>query len=139
MAKTLHLTDKHRKPSQLEIWKELLKGHALVYPEFCLFVQLMMATSPNNTSDLEKAYSRLKMITTKYRTSEVSPPIQKWSSIFRRKQLALDCYFNFNSFLIFCCLSCSNIHWWHYIFMKWIDKSCKGLSGKSLFYITQVW
>ena len=23
--------------------------------------------------------------------------------------------------------------------MKWIDKSCKGLSGKSLFYITQVW
>ena len=96
------LIDKHKKPSQLEILKELLKGHALEYPEFCQFVQLMIATS-SNTSDLERAYSRLEMITTKCRnllkidnletlcfsksanTSEVSPPIRKRSGIFRRK------------------------------------------------------
>ena len=54
--KHCHLTDKHKKPSQLEIWKELSKGHALEYPEFCQFVQSIIATSPN-TSDLERAYS----------------------------------------------------------------------------------
>ena len=64
--KHCHLTDKHKKPSQLEIWKELFKEHALEYPEFCQFAQLMITTSPN-TSDLERAYSRLEMITTKCR------------------------------------------------------------------------
>ena len=64
--KHCHLTDKHKKPSQLEIWKELLKLHALEYPEFCQFVQLMITTLLN-TPDLERAYSRLEMITAKCR------------------------------------------------------------------------
>ena len=85
------------------------------------------------------------MITTKCESQlkidnlKVSPPIRKQSGIFRRKQLALDCFFNFTSFLTFCCLSYSNIHWLHYIFMKWIDKSCKSLSGRSLCYIMSDW
>ena len=33
--KHCHLTNKHKNTSQLEIWKELLKGHALEYPNFC--------------------------------------------------------------------------------------------------------
>ena len=61
-----HLTDKHKKLSQLEIWKELLKGQALEHPTFCQFGQLMIATSPN-TSDLERVYSRIEMITAKSR------------------------------------------------------------------------
>ena len=64
--KHCHLTDKHKKPSQPEIWKELLKLHALEYLEFCQFFQLMITIS-SNTSDLERAYSRLEMIKTKHR------------------------------------------------------------------------
>ena len=115
----------------------------LEYSEFCQFVQLMIATPPN-TWDLE-ILLRLEMIRTKCRSQlkidnlKVSPPIWKQSGIFRRKQLALDCFFNFTSFLTFCCLSYSNIHWLHYIFMKWIDKSCKSLSGRSLCYIMPDW
>ena len=45
--KHFHLTDKHKNPLQLEIWKEFLKGNALEYPEFCQFVEVMIATSPN--------------------------------------------------------------------------------------------
>ena len=61
-----NLNDKHKKSSQLEIWKELSKGDALEYPELCQFVQLMIKTS-FNTSDLERAYSTLEVITTKPR------------------------------------------------------------------------
>ena len=114
-------TDKLKKPSQLEIWKELLKYHDFEYPEFCQFVQLMIATWPN--TDFERAYSRLEMFTTKCRNQlkiddletlfvlaylliPLKPlPIQKWSCLYRRKLLASDCYFDFNSFLTFCCLS----------------------------------
>ena len=42
--KYCHLTDKHKRSSQLEIWMELLKAHAFEYPEFCQFVQLLIAT-----------------------------------------------------------------------------------------------
>ena len=73
--------------------------------------------------------------------AEVSWRLIIWKSthIFRRRQSALNCFFNFTSFLTFCCLSYSNIHWLHYIFMKWIDKSCKSLSGRSLCYIMSDW
>ena len=62
--KHCHLTDKNKNSSQLKIWKELLKAHALECREFCQLVQLMIATS-TNMSDLERAYSRLEMIKTK--------------------------------------------------------------------------
>ena len=50
-----------------EIWKELLKGDALEYPEFCQFVRLMITITSPSTSDVERAYSTLEIITTKHR------------------------------------------------------------------------
>ena len=37
--KHCHHTDEHKKLSLLELWKDLLRGHASEYPRFCQFVQ----------------------------------------------------------------------------------------------------
>ena len=64
--KHCHHTDEHKKLSLLELWKDLLEGHAQNTLGFVNLSSLMIATSPN-TSNLERAYSKLETITIKHR------------------------------------------------------------------------
>ena len=75
----------------------------------CFRIPWVLSVCPVNGCNITQqiksweGYSRLEMIAIKCRnqlktgnlvanTSEVFPPIQKWSGIFRRKELTLDCF-----------------------------------------------
>ena len=62
--KNCNLTTTGKLPNQLDVWKEFIDNHAIEFPLFVKFLQIMIATSPN-TSPLERGYSQLQMITEK--------------------------------------------------------------------------
>ena len=57
---------KEKHVNQLGVWKEVISHHTTEFPSFVKLIQIMIATSPN-TSDVERGYSQLQMITEKRR------------------------------------------------------------------------